>query len=88
MYWQIGDPLFGIATCIVLSAYAALVISVVCLIRNILSYKGKKINFINYKYLHINTVLYLIKRIFHDNTKQMAAYFRCSKKMQRICRKI
>ena len=48
MYWQIGDPLFGIATCVVLSAYAALVISVVCLIRNFLSYKNKLTKNITY----------------------------------------
>ena len=41
MYWQIGDTLFGIAANIALFAYAALVISVVCFIRNILSYTNK-----------------------------------------------
>ena len=54
MYWQIGDPLFGIATCIVLSAYAALVISVVCLIRNILSYKNKLSKNLTYLLLGIS----------------------------------
>jgi hypothetical protein len=57
MYWQIGDPLFGIATCIVLSAYAALVISVVCLIRNILSYKNKLTKNITYILLFISVVI-------------------------------
>ncbi|MBO7556541.1 MAG: YgjV family protein [Alphaproteobacteria bacterium] len=41
MYWQIGDTLFGIVANIALSAYAALVIAIACLIRNILSYKDK-----------------------------------------------
>ena len=41
MYWQIGDTLFGIFANIALYAYAALVISVICFIRNILSYKNK-----------------------------------------------
>lgn len=41
MYWQIGDTLFGIVANIALYAYAALVISIMCLIRNILSYKDK-----------------------------------------------
>lgn len=41
MYWQIGDTLFGIVANIALSAYAALVIAITCLIRNILSYKNK-----------------------------------------------
>ena len=41
MYWQIGDTLFGVVANIALSAYAALVISVVCLIRNMLSYANK-----------------------------------------------
>ena len=34
MYWQIGDTLFGIVANIALSAFAALVISIVCFIRN------------------------------------------------------
>lgn len=41
MLWQVGDTVFGIIANIALYAYAALVISVVCLIRNILSYKNK-----------------------------------------------
>ena len=41
MYWQAGETLFGIIVNIVLAAYTALVISVVCFIRNILSYKNK-----------------------------------------------
>ncbi len=57
MYWQIGDPLFGIAACIALSAYAALVISVFCLIRNILSYKGKLTKNITYILLIINVAI-------------------------------
>ena len=40
MYWQIGDTLFGIVANIALSAFAALVISIACFIRNILSYKN------------------------------------------------
>lgn len=32
MYWQIGDTLFGIFCNVALSAYAALVISIVCFI--------------------------------------------------------
>jgi len=57
MYWQIGDPLFGIATCIVLSAYAALVISVVCLVRNILSYKNKLTKNLTYLLLIASVVI-------------------------------
>ena len=41
MCWQIGEPLFGMVVNIVLSAYAALVISIVCLVRNVLSYMGR-----------------------------------------------
>lgn len=41
MYWQIGDTFFGAIANIALCAYAALVISIVCLVRNILSYKDK-----------------------------------------------
>ena len=41
MYWQIGDALFGIASNIALSAFAALVINTISLIRNILAYKSK-----------------------------------------------
>ena len=41
MYWQIGDTLFGIIANIALCANAALVISIICLIRNILSYLNK-----------------------------------------------
>ncbi|MBP5698008.1 MAG: YgjV family protein [Alphaproteobacteria bacterium] len=41
MYWQIGDTFFGIIANIALYAYAALVISIICFIRNILSYKDK-----------------------------------------------
>lgn len=41
MYWQIGETLFGIVVNIVLSAYSALVISIICFIRNLLSYKNK-----------------------------------------------
>lgn len=41
MYWQTGDTLFGIVANIALSAHAALVISVICFIRNLLSYKNK-----------------------------------------------
>ena len=41
MLYQIGDTVFGSFANIVLSAYAALAISLVCLIRNVLSYKNK-----------------------------------------------
>lgn len=41
MLWQIGDTAFGIGVNIALVTYAALVISIICLIRNILSYCGK-----------------------------------------------
>ena len=41
MYWQIGDTFFGIIANIALYAYAALVISIVCLIRNTLSFMDK-----------------------------------------------
>ena len=41
MYWQIGETLFGIIVNIVLQAYTALVISIICCLRNILSYKNK-----------------------------------------------
>ncbi|MBR4316710.1 MAG: YgjV family protein [Alphaproteobacteria bacterium] len=41
MHWQIGEALFGMIVNIILSAYTALVISIVCFIRNILSYKNK-----------------------------------------------
>ena len=40
MFWQIGDALFGTVMNIALSAYAALATSIVCLLRNILSFKG------------------------------------------------
>ena len=48
MYWQIGDTLFGIVANIALSAFAALVISIICFIRNILSYKDKLTKNITY----------------------------------------
>lgn len=41
MYWQIGDTFFGMFANIALSAYAALIISMACFIRNILSYKER-----------------------------------------------
>ncbi len=40
MYWQIGETLFGMFANIFLYAYSALIISIICLIRNILSYKN------------------------------------------------
>ncbi|MBO4293888.1 MAG: YgjV family protein [Alphaproteobacteria bacterium] len=49
MYWQIGDTIFGIFATISLSAYAALIINSVDLIRNICSYKNiltKRLTFI------------------------------------------
>ena len=48
MYWQIGDTFFGILSTIVLSAYAALVINSIYLVRNILSYKGRLTKNITY----------------------------------------
>lgn len=41
MFYQIGDTLFGSFANIMLSAYAALAISLVCLVRNVLSYKNR-----------------------------------------------
>lgn len=41
MYWQVGDTMSGILANIALSAHAALVTSIVCLIRNFLSYTGR-----------------------------------------------
>ena len=41
MYWQIGETLFGMIVNIILSAHSALIISIVCFIRNILSYGNK-----------------------------------------------
>lgn len=41
MLYQIGDTVFGSFANIILSAYAALAISLICLVRNILSYKNK-----------------------------------------------
>lgn len=40
VYWQIGEALFGIITNAILSAFAALVIGILCLSLNILSYKN------------------------------------------------
>ena len=54
MYWQIGDTLFGIVANIALSAFAALVISIICFIRNILSYKDKLTKNITYLLLLIS----------------------------------
>ena len=41
MGWQIGDTFFGIIANIALCAYAALVISIICFIQNILSYQNR-----------------------------------------------
>jgi hypothetical protein len=41
MFWQIGDALFGILVNIALSAHSALIISLACLVRNVLSYQGR-----------------------------------------------
>ena len=41
MWWQIGDTFFGIFANIALFTYSALVISIICLIRNVLSYCNK-----------------------------------------------
>lgn len=48
MYWQIGDTLFGMIANISLSAYSALVISIICFIRNILSYQNRLTKNITY----------------------------------------
>ena len=57
MFWQIGDTVFGIVVNIALFAYAALVISVICLIRNILSYKDKLTKNITYILLILGVVI-------------------------------
>lgn len=57
MYWQIGDTFFGIIANISLSAFAALIISIICFIRNILSYKNKLTK-------NITIILLLISIIF------------------------
>lgn len=57
MYWQIGDTLFGIMANITLRAYAALVISIICFIRNILSYKNKLTKNITYILLITSVVI-------------------------------
>lgn len=57
MYWQIGDTLFGIIANIALSAFAALVISIICFIRNILSYKNKLSKNITYFLLIISVIV-------------------------------
>ncbi|MBE6468009.1 MAG: YgjV family protein [Alphaproteobacteria bacterium] len=57
MYWQVGDTLFGIFCNLVLSAYAALVISIVCLVRNFLSYKNKLTKNITYALLLISVIV-------------------------------
>lgn len=57
MYWQIGDTLFGIFCNVALSAYAALVISIVCFIRNLLSYKSKLTKNITYILLILGVII-------------------------------
>lgn len=57
MFWQVGDTAFGIFANIFLQAYAALVISLTCLIRNILSYKGKLTQTITYIIIFISTII-------------------------------
>lgn len=63
MYWQIGDTFFGILTNIALNARAALVISIVCLIRNILSYK----NVLSKKTTYILVILSIIIGLYANN---------------------
>lgn len=41
MLWQIGDTFWGMLTNVTLNAQAALMISIVCFIRNLLSYKNR-----------------------------------------------
>ena len=42
--WQMGDDIFGSLTCLTLASYSALVVCLICFIRNILAYKGKLTN--------------------------------------------
>ncbi len=63
MYWQVGDTLFGILTNIALNARAALVISIICLIRNILSYK----NILSKKVTYILVILSIIIGLYANN---------------------
>lgn len=63
MLYQVGDTLFGSFACIMLSAYAALVISIICLIRNILSYKNK----LTQNYTMILTILGIITGLCVNN---------------------
>ena len=57
MYWQVGDTIFGIFCNLVLFAYAALVISIVSLIRNVLSYKNKLTKNITYILLFLSVAI-------------------------------
>jgi len=41
MHWQIGDATFGTFANIALHAYAATAISIMCIVRNVLSYQGR-----------------------------------------------
>ena len=57
MLWQIGDTAFGIVANIALFAYAALVISIICLIRNCLSYMNKLTKNITFVLLILSIVI-------------------------------
>lgn len=57
MLWQIGDTAFGIIANIALNARAALIISIVCLIRNVLSYKNRLTKYITYILVILSVVI-------------------------------
>lgn len=57
MLWQVGDTAFGIFANIFLQAYAALIISIACLIRNTLSYKNKLTKTITYIIVIISAII-------------------------------
>ena len=57
MFWQIGDTFFGIFANIFLQAQAALIISIACLIRNLLSYQNKLTKTITCFILILSTII-------------------------------
>ncbi len=57
MHWQIGDATFGTFANIALQAYAATAISVMCVVRNVLSYKGILTQKITYLLVIIGTLV-------------------------------
>ena len=50
-FWHIGDTIFGMVANISLFAYSALVISIICFVRNLLSYKNMLTKNITYALL-------------------------------------